>query len=64
MGVIPLEAVRTEKASHLVSNNLVQNLETEWRLVHQAILYRQSLTKDHILGLELLKTSSYNPFLV
>ena len=36
---------------HLVSNNLVQNLETEWRLVHQAMLYRQSLTKDHILGL-------------
>ena len=36
---------------HLVTNNLVQNLETEWRLVHQAILYRQSLTKDHILGL-------------
>ena len=36
---------------HLVTNNLVQNLETEWRLVHQAILYMQSLTKDHILGL-------------
>ena len=36
---------------HIVSNNLVQDLETEWRLVHQAILYRQSLTKDHILGL-------------
>ena len=36
---------------HVVSNNLVQDLETEWRLVHQAILYRQSLTKDHILGL-------------
>ena len=36
---------------HLVSNHLVQNLETEWRLVYQAILYRQSLTKDHILGL-------------
>ena len=36
---------------HLVNNNLVQNLETKWRLVHQAILYRQSLTKDHILGL-------------
>ena len=35
----------------MVTNNLVQNLETEWRLVHQAILYRQSLTKDHILGL-------------
>ena len=35
---------------YLVSNNLVQNLETEWRLVHQAILYRQSLIKDHILG--------------
>ena len=36
---------------HLVNNNLVQNLEIEWRLVHQAILYRQSLTKDQILGL-------------
>ena len=36
---------------HLISNNLVQNLETEWRLVHQAILYGQSQTKDHILGL-------------
>ena len=36
---------------HLLSNNLVQNLETEWRLVQQAILYRQFLTKDHILGL-------------
>ena len=36
---------------HIVSNNLVQDLETEWRLVHQAILYRQSLDKDHILGL-------------
>ena len=36
---------------HLVSNKLVQHLEPEWRLVHQAILYRQSLTKDHILGL-------------
>ena len=36
---------------HLVSNNLISNLETEWRLVHQAILYRQSLDKDHILGL-------------
>ena len=36
---------------HLVSNNLVSNLETEWRLVHQAFLYRQSLDKDYILGL-------------
>ena len=34
---------------HLVSINLVQHLETEWRLVQQTVLYRQSLTKDHIL---------------
>ena len=47
LGTHTLEAID----EHLVSNNLVQNLETEWRLVHQAILYRQSLTKDHILGL-------------
>ena len=47
LGTHTLEAID----EHLVTNNLVQNLETEWRLVHQAILYRQSLTKDHILGL-------------
>ena len=47
LGTHTLEAID----QHLVTNNLVQNLETEWRLVHQAILYRQSLTKDHILGL-------------
>ena len=47
LGTYTLEAID----EHLVTNNLVQNLETEWRLVHQAILYRQSLTKDHILGL-------------
>ena len=47
LGTHTLEAVD----EHLASNNLVQNLETEWRLVYQAILYRQSLTKDHILGL-------------
>ena len=35
---------------HFVSNNLTKELDTEWRLVHQAILYRQSLTKDEILG--------------
>ena len=47
LGTYTLEAID----EHLVTNNLVQNLETEWRLVHQAILYSQSLTKDHILGL-------------
>ena len=47
LGTPTLEAID----EHLITNNLVQNLETEWRLVHQAILYRQSLTKDHILGL-------------
>ena len=35
---------------HFVSNNLIKELDTEWRLVHQAILYRQSLAKDEILG--------------
>ena len=35
---------------HFVSNNLLKELDTEWRLVHQAILYRQSLAKDEILG--------------
>ena len=36
--------------NHFVSNNLIKGLDTEWRLVHQAILYRQSLAKDEILG--------------
>ena len=36
LGTHTLEAID----EHLVINNLVQNLETEWRLVHQAILYR------------------------
>ena len=35
---------------HFVSHNLTKELDTEWRLVHQAILYRQSLAKDEILG--------------
>ena len=29
---------------------MTKELDTEWRLVHQAILYRQSLAKDEILG--------------
>ena len=36
--------------NHFVENQQVETLEQEWRLVHQAILYRQSLTKDEILG--------------
>ena len=35
---------------HFVENQQVGTLEQEWRLVHQAILYRQSLAKDEILG--------------
>ena len=59
LGTHTLEAID----QHLVSNNLVQSLETEWRLVHQAFLCRQSFTKDHILGLvKATKTLRYNPF--
>ena len=35
---------------YFVENQQVGTLEQEWRLVHQAILYRQSLAKDEILG--------------
>ena len=35
---------------HFVESQQVENLEQEWRLVHQAILYRQSLAKDELLG--------------
>ena len=35
---------------HLVDTQQVGNLEQEWRLVHQAILYRQALAQDEILG--------------
>ena len=35
---------------HFVENQQLETLEKEWRLVHQAILYRQSLAKDEVLG--------------
>ena len=35
---------------HLVETQQVGNLEQEWRLVHQAILCRQALAQDEILG--------------
>ena len=46
MGTHTLETID----QHFASNNLLSELEMEWRLVHQAILYRQSLPKDEILG--------------
>ena len=48
---------------HFVSNNLTKELDTEWRLVHQAILYRQSLAKDEILGqVRTTKSTKVPPF--
>ncbi|MCG8620490.1 MAG: RNA-directed DNA polymerase, partial [Proteobacteria bacterium] len=35
---------------YFVENQQVGTLEQEWRLVHQAILFRQSLAKDEVLG--------------
>ena len=35
---------------HFVETQQLETLEKEWRLVHQTILYRQSLAKDEVLG--------------
>ena len=35
---------------YLVEKHLVNNLEQEWRLVHQAILYRKLLANTEVLG--------------